>query len=79
MNVKKIASCNNINSINPLCVIINEIIGHFEEKNGNKYLVLDAVDENKEVLKKYEEVWDGIKKEIETINGGKKIEYGKDF
>ena len=33
-----------------------------EEKNGNKYLVLDDIYENKEVLKKYEEVWEGIKK-----------------
>ena len=59
--------------------MINELIGHFEEKNENKYLLLDDVDENKEVSKKYEEVWDGIKKEIETINGGKKVEYSKDF
>ena len=59
--------------------MINETIGHFEEKNGNKYFVLDDVDENKEVLKKYKEVWEDIKKEIETINGGEKIEYGKDF
>ena len=50
------------------------MIGHFEEKNGNKYLVLDDVNENKEVSKKQEEVWEGIKKEIKTINGGKKIE-----
>ena len=49
------------------------MIGHFEEESGNKYLVLDDVDEKKEVLKKYEEVWEGVKKEIETINGGKKI------
>ena len=41
--------------------MINEMIGHFEEKNENKYLVLD------------DEVWEGVKKEIETINGGKKI------
>ena len=47
------------------------MIGHFEEKNGNKYLVLDDVDENKEVSKKYE-VWEGVKKEIETINFGEK-------
>ena len=40
---------------------------------------MDDVDENKEVLKKYEEVWEGIKKETETIIGGEKIEYGKDF
>ena len=54
--------------------MINEMIGRFEcnfveAKNKNKYLVLDDVDESKEVLKKYEEVWKGIKKEIETING----------
>ena len=59
--------------------MINEIIGHFDEKNGYKYLVLGDVDENKEVLKKYEEIWEGIKKEIKSINGGKKIECGKDF
>ena len=57
--------------------MINEIIGHFEEKNGNKYLVLDDVDENNEVLKKQEEFWEGIKKEIGTINGGKKKQYFK--
>ena len=79
VNFKEIANCNNINSVNPLYLMINKMIGHFEEKNENKYLVLDDVDENKEVLKKYEEVWEGIKKEIETINGGEKIEYGKDF
>ena len=53
---KKEANCNNINSINPLYLMINEVIGHFEEKNENKYLILDDVDENKEVSKKYEEV-----------------------
>ena len=56
--------------------MINEMIGHFEEKSENKYLVLDNVDENKEVSKKYEEIWEGVKKEIETINGGEKVEYG---
>ena len=55
------------------------MIGHPEEKNGNMYLVLDDVDENKEVLKKYEEVSEGIKKEDESVNGGENIEYGKDF
>ena len=54
------------------------MIGHFEEKNENKYLVLDDVDENKEVSKKYEEGWEDVKKEIETINGGERVEFGKD-
>ena len=55
------------------------MIGHFEEKNKNKYLFLNDVDENKEVSKKYKEVWKGVKKEFESFNGGEKIEYGKDF
>ena len=79
VTVKKIAHCNNINSVNPLYLMINEIIDHFEEKNQSKYLVLDDVDEKKEVSKKYKEVWDGIKKDIERINGGERVEYGKDF
>ena len=37
------------------------------------------MDENKEVSKKYEDLWEGVKKEIETINGGNEIEYGKDL
>ena len=40
VTVKKIVSYNNINSVNPLYLKINEIIGHFEEKNENKYLDL---------------------------------------
>ena len=55
------------------------MIGHFEEKSGNKCLVLDDVNENKKFQKKYEEVWEDVKKEIETINCGEKVEYGKDF
>ena len=29
--------------------MIDKMIGNFEEKSGNKYLVLDDVSENKEV------------------------------
>ena len=85
MIVKQTDDCNNINSVNPLYLMIDKMIGDFEcnsveEKSGNKYLVLDDdIDENKEISSKYKKVWEGIKKEIETINGGKKIEYGKDF
>ena len=32
-----------------------------EENNENKYLVLRSTDENKEALKKYTELWNGIK------------------
>ena len=76
---KKVDDCQNINSVNPLYLMIDKMIGHFEEKSWNKYLVLDDVNENKEVSKKYEEVWEGVKKEIETINSGKKMNMGKIF
>ena len=79
VTVKKIDNCKNINSVNPLYLMIDEMIGHFEDKNENKYFVLDDVNQNKEVSQKYEEVWKGVKKEIETINGSKKIEYEKDY
>ena len=52
--------------------MIGKLDGYIKKNNGNKYLVLDSTDENKEVLKKYTELWDGIKNEIETINSGKK-------
>ena len=59
VTIKKIGDYNNINSLNPLYLMIKEMIGHFEcnfiqEKNENKYLVLYGIDENKEVLEKYE-------------------------
>ena len=50
-----------------------------KKKIKKNYLVFDDVDENKEVSKKYEVVSKVGKKEIETINGGKKLEYSKDF
>ena len=57
--------------------MIDKMIGNFEEKSGNKYLVLDDVSENKEVSKKYEEVWEGVKKEIERLMVAKKLNMGK--
>ena len=74
MTVKMIANCNNISSVNPLYLIINKMIGHFEEKNGNKQMMQMKT---KKFQKKYKEVWEGIKKEIETINDGKKMNTGK--
>ena len=60
-----------INSVNPLYQMTDKVNGYTEEKNGSKYLIFDSADKNKEVLKKYNELWDGIKNKIETINGGK--------
>ena len=50
-----------------------------KQKNGNKSFIFDSVDENKEVLKKYADVWDGIKNKIKAKNSGKENDYGKDY
>ena len=53
-------------------MLVNQACGYIKEKNGNKYLIfVDYVNENKELLIKYTDFWDGIKNEIKTINGGK--------
>ena len=79
ITIKKIDDYESIYSVNPLYLRINHASGYIEEKNGNKYLIFDSVDENKEVLKKYADVWDGIKNKIKAINGGEKNDYGKDY
>ena len=42
----------NIHSVNPLYIIIGEVDGSIEEKNGNKYLTFADTDKNKKILKK---------------------------
>ena len=80
ITIKKIDDCENIHSVNPLYLLVNHASGYIEEKNGNKYLIFDdSVNENKELLKKYADVWDGIKYKIKTINGGKENYYRKDY
>ena len=72
ITVKKIGDCENINSVNPLYLMIHSATGYFKEKYGEKYLILDSTE-------KYDEVFSGIKKEIETINGGKELFYEKNY
>ena len=47
-------------------------------KNGNKYLIFDSVDENKELLKKYNDVWSGIKNKIKEVSDSE-CDYEKDY
>ena len=41
----------NINSVNPLYLLIVELDGFIEEKEGNKYLNISLTHNNNEVLK----------------------------
>ena len=56
-----------INSVNPLCLIINRKKGHFEEKDGEKYLIISP--ENGNTIQKYQDVFDRLKEIIKKING----------
>ena len=38
--IKDIGYYESIHSVNPLHLIIQEVDGHIEEKNGNKYLII---------------------------------------
>ena len=78
--IKKTDDCESIYNLNPLYLSVNQAGGYIEEKNGNKYLIFDdSTDENKELLKKYGDVWDGTKAKINATNGGKENDYEKDY
>ena len=64
--------------MNPLYLLINHASGYIEEKGGNKYLIFDSTDENEELLKKYNDVWNGIKNKIEEVSSGE-CDYEKDY
>ena len=59
-----------INSVNPLYLIITRIKGHFEEVDGDKHLIINS--ENGDIMQKYQEVFNGIKgiinKKIVMVN-----------
>ena len=52
--------------------------GYIEEKGANKYLVFYSTDENKELLKKYNDVFNGIRDKIKEINSNE-FDYEKDY
>ena len=59
---KKIDDYESVYSVNPLYVRINHANGYIKEKDENKYLISYPTDENKELLRKYVDIWNGIKK-----------------
>ena len=65
--------------MNLLYLIVHEVYGFIEEKEGSKYLNFAFTDSNSEVLKKYAEIWSGIKVQIKVMNNGKSGEYGNDY
>ena len=68
ITIKKIGDCKNIYSVNPLYLCITHASGYIKEKGVNKYLSFDSVDENKELLKNYNDVFDRIRDKIKETN-----------
>ena len=57
--------------MNPFYLLINLSSGYIEEKGVNKYLIFVSTDENKELLKKYNDVFNGIKNKIKEVSSTK--------
>ena len=57
---------------------IDNASGYTEEINEDKYLVFDVTDENKELLKRYDDVFNGIMGKIKKIDDDW-LEYTKDY
>ena len=58
--------------------MIGKVDGYITENNGNKYLVftsmeLYSTDEKKKILKKYKELWDGIKMRLRPQMAAKQV------
>ena len=75
---KKIDDFHNIHIVNSLYLIVANASGYIKEKGVNKYLVFDSTDENKELLKKYNDVWNGIKNKIKEVSDSE-CDYEKDY
>ena len=75
---KKNDDCKKIHSVNPLCLLIDHVSGYIEEKDVNKYLFFDSTDENKEILKRCNNVLNRIGDKIKEISDGE-CDYEKDY
>ena len=81
--IKKIDDYESIYSVNPLYLTIVHASRYIEEKDVNKYLAFDSMelhstDGNKELLKKYIDVFNGIRNKIKKISGDE-CDYEKDY
>ena len=57
---------------------IDNASGYIEEKGSNECLIFDSTDENKELLKRYDDVFNGIMGKIKKIDDDW-LEYTKDY
>ena len=58
---KRICDYETSHTVNPLYLVVGEVDGHIEGKNGNKYLIFASTDKNKEILKNIQNFGMGLK------------------
>ena len=61
-----------------LYLLVNHASGYIQGKGLNKYLIFGSTNENKELLNKYNDVWNGIKNRIKEVSSGQ-CDYEKDY
>ena len=61
-----------------MCLTIAHASGYIEEKGVNKYLAFNSTDENKQLLRKYSDVFNGIINKIKKISGDQ-CDYENDY
>ena len=59
-------------------MIIDKMDSYIEEGSGNKYFTLVPTDENKDTLKKYEEMWSKIRDLIRSVTNNSD-DYGEKY
>ena len=70
LQLKKLMIVKKILSVNPLYLRINHASGYIKERDTHKYLIFDFTDENKELPKRYNDVFDGIRGKIKEVSSG---------
>ena len=76
--IKEIGSGYDIKSVNPLYLRIDNASGYIEEINEDKYLVFDVRDENKKLLKRYDDIFNGVNDWLEYSKDYIKIKFSSD-
>ena len=77
VTVKKVADCNNITSVNPLHLIINEMVGHFEEKKIKIIIQFWMMWTKTKKLQKNMKFGKVLKKKLKRLMVAKRLNMGK--
>ena len=78
VTIKKIGHGYDVNSVDPLYLGIDNASGYIKEVNEDKFLVFNVTDENEELLKRYDDVFNGIMDKMKKIDDDW-LEYTKDY